>query len=367
MGECYSIAGQHYGVHATEPRSQRFANVIEHPADSRGIVQTAPGRLSSVTMKITVILCTYNRCQSLAKALDSVAAQTVPEPVDWEVLVVDNNSSDQTREVIEGFRRRYPGRIRYLFEPKQGKSHALNAGIREARGDVLAFMDDDLTVEPTWLESLTAALDDSEWAGAGGRTLLAQKFTPPCWLALAGPYSLGGVLAALFDLGDKSCRLTQAPYGANMAFQKKMFEKYGLFRTDLGPSPNSEIPRPNEDTEFGRRLLAAGERLRYEPSAIAYHPVPENRIQKDYFLAWWFDYGRAMAREWGRGPDILGIPRPYLNMLAIATTTMVPMMRRWLLALNPQQRFYWKCFVCMSAGQIREFYRLARCKDTRRR
>jgi glycosyltransferase involved in cell wall biosynthesis len=124
-------------------------------------------------MKITVILCTYNRCQNLAKALNSVAASRLPRSVEWEVLVIDNNSSDQTREVVEDFCRLHPRRSRCLFEPQQGKSHALNAGIREARGDVLAFMDDDVTVEPTWLQNLTTSLQDDEWAGAGGRPLPA--------------------------------------------------------------------------------------------------------------------------------------------------------------------------------------------------
>src|SRR5579863_9995619 len=109
-------------------------------------------------MTVTIILCTYNRCQRLARALDSVASSTVSDSVKWEVLVVDNNSTDQTREVAEEFSRSHPGHFRYCFEPKQGKSHALNAGIREARGDILAFLDDDVTVGPTWLQDLTAPL-----------------------------------------------------------------------------------------------------------------------------------------------------------------------------------------------------------------
>lgn len=104
-------------------------------------------------MKITVILCTYNRCRSLAKALESVAASQVPASVDWEVLVVDNNSGDQTRQVVENFSTRSPDRFRYLFEPKPGKSHALNSGIRESSGENLVFMDDDVTVEPTWFKT----------------------------------------------------------------------------------------------------------------------------------------------------------------------------------------------------------------------
>jgi glycosyltransferase involved in cell wall biosynthesis len=86
----------------------------------------------------------------------------------WEILVVDNNSKDRTREVVEDFCRRDPDHFRYVFEPQQGKSFALNSGIREARGDVVAFMDDDVTVEPTWLQNLTADLWSGQWTGAGG-------------------------------------------------------------------------------------------------------------------------------------------------------------------------------------------------------
>src|ERR1700733_6053483 len=112
-------------------------------------------------MKITVILCTYNRCMSLARTLDSVATQTLPERADWEILVVDNNSRDQTRKVVDEFCRQYPGRFRYIFEPQQGKSHALNTGIREAQGDILAFVDDDVVVAKGWIHNLTRVFHDS--------------------------------------------------------------------------------------------------------------------------------------------------------------------------------------------------------------
>ncbi|MGA7909370.1 MAG: glycosyltransferase [Candidatus Sulfotelmatobacter sp.] len=308
-------------------------------------------------MQISVILCTCNRHLYLRKVLDSIASSVVPAAVAWEVLVVDNNSSDQTQEVAKESAARYPGRIRYVLEPRQGKSHALNTGIRESRGGVLVFVDDDVTVEPAWLWNLTRALADGEWAGTGGRTLLAESFSPPRWLALSGPYRLEFVLAPLFDLGDGPCELKNPPYGANMAYRKEMFEKYGLFRTDMGPSSDPEIPRPNEDTEFGRRLMAAGERLRYEPSAIVYHPVHKNRIDKNYFLGWWFDHGRAGIREAGQRPDIWGIQRRYWSLAKITGVVLTVRALRWMLAMNPSKRFYCKCLVWATAGQIAEVYR----------
>jgi glucosyl-dolichyl phosphate glucuronosyltransferase len=298
-------------------------------------------------MKITAIVCTFNRCQSLSKALDSVAAQVLPESVEWEVIVVDNNSSDQTREVAQDYCRRYPRRFRYLLEPQQGKSHALNRGIRETHGDVLAFLDDDVTVESTWLYNVTAPLKDSAWAGVGGRIAPPIDFSPPSWLALEGPYDLGGILA-LFDKGRKGTELTEAPFGTNMAFRKQIFEKYGLFRTDLGPRPGSEIR--GEDTEFGRRVLKGGERLWYEPSAVVHHPVPENRLQKQYFLRFMYDQGRASIREKGRKPTIW-------FLLGIVLNSLRTRMIGWFFAFDSQKRFQRKCLVWMTFGQIVEIRR----------
>ena len=304
-------------------------------------------------MKITVILCTYNRCQSLAKALESAAALRLPVSVEWEVLVVDNNSSDQTREVVEGFCRRHGGHFRYLFERKQGKSYALNAGIREAQGNVLAFTDDDVTVEPKWLQNLTASLNDGEWVGAGGRTFPERTFSAPRWLGLEGRYALGPL--AIFDLGAEARELTEPPFGNNMAYRREVFEKYGGFRTELGPRPGSEIR--SEDTEFGQRLLSAGERLRYEPCAIVYHAVPASRIQKSYFLTWWFDKARADIREFGVPTDtrwfVAGIPLYLFRRLAVWTL-------RWMCAVKPSQRFFSKRQVWCVVGTILECFRQSR-------
>lgn len=309
------------------------------------------------TMNITVILCTHNRCESLAKALDSVAAQRLSESVAWEVLVVDNNSSDLTRPVVLEFCSQYPGRFRYLFEPQQGKSYALNSGIREAKGAVLAFLDDDATVEASWLKNLTATLLNCGWAGAGGRILPEKNFSPPRWLSFSGSkgrYALAPL--ALFDLGDEPGQLTESPFGTNMAFRKEVFEKYGGFRTDLGPQPGSEIR--NEDTEFGNRLLAGGELLRYEPDAVVYHPVSENRTQKEYYLTWWFDKGRADIRQFGFRQDtssIWGVPLYLLRSLAIWVL-------RWILTVEPRRRFERKLTVWCKAGEIVECYRRSQMK-----
>lgn len=146
-------------------------------------------------MKVSVIICTANRSQRLLKTLESIAASALAESVEWEVLVVDNNSSDATRQVAGDFCKSNPTHFRYVFESKSGKSHALNRGILEASGDVLAFTDDDVTVETTWIRNLTSNLHDGRWAGASGRTLPEPPFEMPNWISPSRPHALAPLRA----------------------------------------------------------------------------------------------------------------------------------------------------------------------------
>jgi glycosyltransferase involved in cell wall biosynthesis len=305
-------------------------------------------------MKISIILCTYNRCLSLTQALESVAASEMPDSDRWEVLIIDNNSKDQTREVAEAFCRRDPAHFRYVFEPQQGKSHALNRGIREADSDALAFMDDDVTVEPNWLRELTQPLSNPEWVGTGGRVYLSKDFSPPPWMAVEGHDSLLSILA-LFDLGPVAGPISKPPIGNNMAFRKEMFVKYGGFRTDLGPSPGSELR--HEDTEFGSRVMRGGGRILYVPSAIVRHAVAEGRLKKGYFLAYHYDYGRALVREKGHRSPVGIIPRHLISFLNRTLHILPQKTWWWLRESDPKKRFFNKCHVWATAGEIVEICR----------
>jgi glucosyl-dolichyl phosphate glucuronosyltransferase len=300
-------------------------------------------------VKISVLICSYNRAKTLGVALESLAVQSLPDSLAWEILVVDNNSTDQTRQAVEELQRKYPEQIRYILERQQGISNARNSGIQAARGEILVFLDDDETATVDWVQNLTANLHTSEWAGAGGRVLPPAGFTPPSWLSLKS-YFVSGPLA-IFDLGSEAGQLNEPAFGANMAFRKEVFDRFGGFRTDLGRSGNNMIS--NEDTEFGRRLMRAGLRLRYEPSAVTYHPVEENRLKKQYFLDWWFNKGRSDVRELGNssgGMLILGIPLGSFRALLLALT-------RWMVSVEPPMRFGHKVSVWNCVGQIYESYR----------
>lgn len=283
----------------------------------------------------------------------------MPSSIEWEILVVDNNSKDETRKVVEQFSFLDSKRYRYIFEPRQGKSFALNRGVHEASGDVLAFIDDDITVEPNWLFELTNRLTDSRWAGTGGRVYLPNNFSIPSWIAPEGNHSLLSILAN-FDLGPDVQVLSTPPIGNNMAFRKEVFVKHGLFRTDLGPQPGSEIR--HEDTEFGSRVMSGGETILYVPTAVVRHAVEERRLEKRYFLAYHFDYGRALIRERGNRGKMGIIPRSFISLLDRSLKMLPKKTWWWIRETDPQKRFFNKCHAWAMAGQVVELYR--RCFES---
>lgn len=300
---------------------------------------------------ISVIVCTHNRARSLGNVLESLSGIAPPLGEAWELVLVDNNSTDDTAQVIRRFASSASMPVRYVFEPKTGLSHARNAGIAEAHGDFLAFTDDDVKLDAAWLCELRQTFDRFECLGVGGRIVPLWDRPKPDWLVTEGPGALMNVLPA-FEFGMEPCLIRTAPYGANMAFQRAAFDKYGLFRTDLGKI--GKVSLTGEDTEFGDRLLLHGERVAYSPFAVVYHPVDEERAKKQYFERWYFSYGRTLALRDGFPQHAIcyfRVPR-YLVRVAAAS------FGQWLVTLNPQQRFRHKLRLLICLGQIREAHRL---------
>lgn len=299
--------------------------------------------------RLSVVLCTYNRADSLEHALRSLAMVEVPAGLQWETLIVDNNSRDHTRRVAEGA----PASLgaRYLFEGRQGKSFALNTGIRQSTGEVLVFTDDDVTFHPTWLREIVAPFDAPDVVGVGGKIEAVWTGRVPDWWIVSGPRRLMGAIVH-FDLGASPLDLEVPPFGANMAFRREVFDRVGGFRTNLGPTAGSLMRR--EDTELAARVMAVG-RVVYAPRAIVYHPVEPGRQQKGYFRRWYFDYGRSTARMQGRPegwPTWFGVPRYLFRDLAVSVT-------RAAASMFSRDAFFWQLAAVQAAGSVYEYSRRA--------
>ncbi|HXT94782.1 MAG TPA: glycosyltransferase family 2 protein [Polyangia bacterium] len=266
-------------------------------------------------MDVSVILCTYNRAALLRRVLEQLVGQSTAAELAWEVLVVDNNSKDDTGAVAEEFVRRFPGRFRAARETRQGKSWALNSALDLAAGKILAFTDDDVELDSRWLQELVRPFSDPACMGVGGRIVPLFNQGQPRWLSGALSAELRAPLVA-FDLGDAPLPLKLAPYGANMAFRREMFQRHGRFRTDIGPSGNNVVK--GEDVELAQRMLDAGEPFVYAPAALVRHPVEPMRQRRQYFLRWWFEYGRTEAKVEDGGAavaTVFGVPRYLLPLV----------------------------------------------------
>jgi glycosyltransferase involved in cell wall biosynthesis len=205
---------------------------------------------------ISVLICTYNRRDTLKLCLTALEALSVPIGLDWEVVIVDNDSNDGTREEVAEFQKRQRVPAVYVFEDRRGKSYALNRAIRCSSGDVLAFIDDDCLVDNSWLGFLSREFQDSAISGIGGRVELYDSKDRPVTVRTNQKRI---ALKSVFEF-------SLVP-GCNMAFRRNVFELVGLFDERFGPGTRLV----SEDTDFVYRVLRRGLRIVYSPDLLVYH------------------------------------------------------------------------------------------------
>lgn len=246
-----------------------------------------------MTIRITAAICTYNRSDMLSDAIQSLLLQTAP-PAQYEIIVVDNGSPDDTAAVVHAWQVSHGAeRLRLLHEPRGGLSHARNRAVQAARGEAIAFMDDDGLAEADWLVALLEAYDTfpDAWA-IGGKILPVWEGKRPSWLTDALLPQL-----SMLDLGDTARPLKEGEellYGANCSFRRCAFDELGLFRTDLGRYAQQMLG--SEETELQIRILRHGSGVVYTPHAVVHHRVTSDRLQLRYFIKLAFGKGRTRAR-----------------------------------------------------------------------
>lgn len=241
-------------------------------------------------MDASIIVCTYNRADSLRDTLGALRVQWNRPDCMWEVIVVDNNSNDHTRRVAEELQRDWP-QLRYEFEGAQGLSHARNHGIKCARGEVILFTDDDVLPEPDWLENTLAGLEKYDADACGGYIAPIWEAPPPPWLT----ERFHGFLAVRTERSDDYPITAPglAPFGANMAFKKVVFDRVGLFDTRRGRK--GKVLASGEDGEMFERILGAGLKVVFLGGSRVHHKVEAFRATKRYLRRWRLHTSRNLA------------------------------------------------------------------------
>lgn len=281
-------------------------------------------------MKYSIVIATHNRADDLRSTLGSLAMLVTSDP--WELIVVDNNCTDDTAAVVREVAATFPAPLRYTFEAVPGRCAALNAGIAIAEGDIIVTTDDDVRVPVDWLERAGAELDRLGCDYIGGKVLPIWGGPRPEWL----PNHPGRhwAVIALLDYGAEPIEFTQKmPLGVNMAFRRKVFESVGAWDARIGRKAGTLLGQ--EVREWCVRARARGVRGFYTPALELRHIIPASRLNRTYFrrFFYWRGISRAMLYQqrgldmespqdtrldFTRVPHWLGIPR-YMYRTAAAS------------------------------------------------
>lgn len=253
---------------------------------------------------ISTLIATYNRSTDLRMVLECLRHQTLPSGLEHEVLIVDNNSNDDTKAVVESYFPSFKGSLKYLFEPRQGKSFAINKGIEAAKGDIIVLTDDDCTFESNYIASIYKVFQESgEYIGFIGGKVAPRwvNCSKPEWFVELKPgwwhrEFFWGPLA-IMDYGDEPFTIDQQTlgaadkklfYGANMAVRRELFTKYGGF----------DLEKHNaHDTEFQLRFLKAGAKGCYVPQIKVYHKITSARLAPKHYYRWYYVRGKLLEVE----------------------------------------------------------------------
>jgi glycosyltransferase involved in cell wall biosynthesis len=261
-------------------------------------------------LRIDVIIPTYNRCALLRLTLDSLLKAHVPPGLVTSVVVADNNSSDDTRAVAQAYEPKFQGRLKYVFEQRQGKSYAINTSIGGTNGDLVGMIDDDEQVDERWFDVVLKWFSQNDIDFIGGPYRPAWETNPPGWL----PEDYRGVVGSNDEVQEVRTYGLDYPgmlMGGNAVVRRRIFERVGPYSTEFCRTEKNLFS--SEDDDMYERLLAAGAHGKYIPDLIIYHFIPASRLKRSYFRNWcfWKGVSRSLIdrQRPPQVPHVLGVPR----------------------------------------------------------
>jgi glucosyl-dolichyl phosphate glucuronosyltransferase len=272
-----------------------------------------PLQNEAIEMKLQIVIPTYNRADMLRRTLTSIINAKKPESMTVGVTVVDNNSKDNTRSVVEEFQAGGEFDLNYIFEPRQGRTFALNTGIKNADCDLLGTIDDDEELADNWIVEVEKVFAE-RWDKIdfmSGRCLPRFEVEPPEWLPKGYTAIIGKI-----DCGEDELEFGKnfdgILSGGNSVIKLSVFHEIGLYNESLGRTEKGLLTC--DDDEMHHRLLKNGKRGIHNPKMLIYHFVPAERLTKKYHRQWCYGWGLSSAVRdkiilQPPMPEILGVPR----------------------------------------------------------
>lgn len=240
---------------------------------------------TSEIIKLDIIVPTYNRSSLLRLTLDSLLRARIPDAMSVRIVVVDNNSSDDTHNVAQMYQDKFPGTLLYVMEKRQGRSHALNAGIANTHGDLIGMIDDDEQVDEAWFQVIAQWMRDPAIDFIGGPYKPNWEVQAPSWLPDDCPAVIG-IIDAVHEVRTYGKDFGGMLMGGNAVIRRSVLEKVGPYSTVLGRTDKRLLSC--EDEEMYGRIIASGATGKYVPELIIYHHIPASRLTKSYHRRWFF-------------------------------------------------------------------------------
>ncbi len=236
-------------------------------------------------IKVSVIIPTLNRSSSLENALISILNQSFPKD-EYEIIVIDNGSTDNTKQVIENLNQAHNNRIRYFYDNRPGLHIGRHVGAKKATGEILLYGDDDIIASPDWVKEIYACYSNKEVGVAGGKIIPRFESEPPEWLKIFPTWYL-----SLLDLGDKCIEIeSNQIFGCNLSIRKKLLFECGGFHPDALPQEMMKY-RGDGETALMKNVGEAGYKIVHNPKALICHVIPSSRLTIDYFKKRAFNQG----------------------------------------------------------------------------
>ncbi len=277
------------------------------------------------SVRATIAICTLNRKSDLLRTMKGLEGQRCGSA--WELLVVDNGSLDGSFQAADRFARKTPLCVRVVQEPTRGVSHARNRALREAEGEVLVFVDDDMDCDPGLLQAHLEAFVDPSVLATGGRILPRLPDNAPEWLRASLEEQIGGPLGR-YDFGDQAAEIfprgrIPLPFSGNLALRRRVALEMGGFRTDLGWTEDGRRIG-GEDMELMKRFRCRGGKIIYLPDALVIHRVQPERATLTYCRVWHFGQGRASILMRGRPGPLMAVLKVIEQLFRLLRYSILP-------------------------------------------
>ncbi len=236
-----------------------------------------------MAIKVSVVIPTHGQSESLGDTLTSLQKQSFPSK-EYEIIVVENGSRANAKQIVEEINGTYGNRVRYIYEPRPGLHHGRNTGAKVGKGNIILYTDDDVIVGPHWIEEIYKCYDDPDVGVVGGKIIGRWEVEPPEWVWMFGTkkniYPL-----TIVDLGEGTFELQKRyVFGANYSARKSVIFETGGSNPDLFP-PNLKHLGGDGEVGFLNKVRAKGYKIVYNSNAIVEHCIPVGRCTSQYFIA----------------------------------------------------------------------------------